>query len=978
MPTDEQLWYQMMDKPAKADPLIEARKKAQEEEEAAAKAEEEELKQKTTDILRGPKAAAKSLAKSAAVIAVDPLGINPYGAADIVEIGSEYLGKGYDYLKEKISPEEVAGPAAAVAIGGLGLSALGDEFGAAQYGSIKDALPVFQRQDPVEGSWYRIGRGDEFTELTHSPSGGYPQMTTGRDSGSGVSGQYAFSDEAVKVGNLNPNSERITPIKPPRQPLIISQYGPQGFSASNSAPQFASDAKVIFRVAEDLANVPPNRRDEVIEALRRQTFAAGHTRRGDAKTRIRDTNLLKEFNIDAQKYSEVTDRLRDATVKSLKDYSRRARRAGNIIGPDPIYLAASDLQFGPLKIVDAMADWEKWQHVHPMNIFLSRQGFDGVDFRGHAAKIGQTLMRGAVKFPPIDYEGRLVGVEPSSGKYIQLAAEREISPEREAQLRTAIEQAREAEVRSRKESAAFHAREEAQRAEEAARRPFKPYTGPSGADWLIEALEEVQAREAAAPEAPRAAAIADHLADLGGSTPKLNPDGTITLYHRTTPEAANEIRRTGRFISRENTREVFFSNQPQGQGSGYGTEIVEVRVNPKDVRLDDAFDNEIHVAVNRSVAETGLRAAAPEAPRAAAIATPNLPFDRTKTPRLNSIIESDRYIVTPATPDDAPDNRHHFAYEIAGTQHWPQSHDIMVDPDSGRQFPRGGRSYNPEIVEPKRIEDKWGVRHNYELKPGWAQDIDTNPELMYRGMSWEEWQAIQETGRIQSRGDYNLGPEQKGLTYFTSDAGQAVSYAHGFAPVQHKATPSKPAVVIAVRRRKGVPVSGTGVTEIGIRGSISADDIVEVWEGHVATTDSGRTDVIDDFHGLRDGSGSAPSSVVAWKQPQVRDAPQTPRTSRPKRGGQGTVGTIGGIAGLGIAGALAAQAARGTVPEEVRESGVEAFYRFKGGKPVEVRELDPKSKAVQAFVENEEALQWALQNNRISEDAYKQLSSLRK
>ena len=42
MPTDEQLWYRMMDEPAKADPLIEARKKAQEEEEAAAKAEEEE------------------------------------------------------------------------------------------------------------------------------------------------------------------------------------------------------------------------------------------------------------------------------------------------------------------------------------------------------------------------------------------------------------------------------------------------------------------------------------------------------------------------------------------------------------------------------------------------------------------------------------------------------------------------------------------------------------------------------------------------------------------------------------------------------------------------------------------------------------------------------------------------------------------------------------------------------------------------
>ena len=129
---------------------------------------------------------------------------------------------------------------------------------------------------------------------------------------------------------------------------------------------------------------------------------------------------------------------------------------------------------------------------------------------------------------------------------------------------------------------------------------------------------------------------------------------------------------------------------------------------------------------------------------------------------------------------------------------------------------------------------------------------------------------------------------------------------------------------------------------------------------------------------VREGK-PVPASVLSEYPDLVRAAaPEAPRTGRPKRGGQGTVGTIGGIAGLGISGALAAQAARGTVPEEVRESGVEAFYRFKGGKPVEARELDPKSKAVQAFVENEEALQWALQNNRISEDAYKQLSSLRK
>ena len=93
------------------------------------------------------------------------------------------------------------------------------------------------------------------------------------------------------------------------------------------------------------------------------------------------------------------------------------------------------------------------------------------------------------------------------------------------------------------------------------------------------------------------AAKLEGLTDLKGNTPKLNDDGTITLYHRTTPEAAAEIRRTGKFVSKENTDEVFFSSKPTGQAEGYGSEVVEVRVDPANVRLDDAFDDEIHVAV---------------------------------------------------------------------------------------------------------------------------------------------------------------------------------------------------------------------------------------------------------------------------------------------------------------------------------------------------------------------------------------------
>ena len=91
--------------------------------------------------------------------------------------------------------------------------------------------------------------------------------------------------------------------------------------------------------------------------------------------------------------------------------------------------------------------------------------------------------------------------------------------------------------------------------------------------------------------------VLDDLSDLKGNKPKLNDDGTITFYHRTSPESAAEIRKTGKFLSKENTEELFLSSKPTGQAEGYGSEVVEVRVDPAKVRLDDAFDDEIHVAV---------------------------------------------------------------------------------------------------------------------------------------------------------------------------------------------------------------------------------------------------------------------------------------------------------------------------------------------------------------------------------------------
>jgi len=88
------------------------------------------------------------------------------------------------------------------------------------------------------------------------------------------------------------------------------------------------------------------------------------------------------------------------------------------------------------------------------------------------------------------------------------------------------------------------------------------------------------------------------LEDLEGTPIPTNEDGTITLFHRTTPESVSKIRKTGNFVSKEQGK-VFFSTKEKGQAEGFGSEIVEIQIDPSKVELDDAFrDGEIHVAIN--------------------------------------------------------------------------------------------------------------------------------------------------------------------------------------------------------------------------------------------------------------------------------------------------------------------------------------------------------------------------------------------
>jgi len=77
------------------------------------------------------------------------------------------------------------------------------------------------------------------------------------------------------------------------------------------------------------------------------------------------------------------------------------------------------------------------------------------------------------------------------------------------------------------------------------------------------------------------------------------PEGWIDLYHRTTPEALEAITASGTMITKENTPEVYFSTVSEGgQGDGYGSAVVWIRVPEDSVEIDDEFpDGEQHYRV---------------------------------------------------------------------------------------------------------------------------------------------------------------------------------------------------------------------------------------------------------------------------------------------------------------------------------------------------------------------------------------------
>jgi hypothetical protein len=146
----------------------------------------------------------------------------------------------------------------------------------------------------------------------------------------------------------------------------------------------------------------------------------------------------------------------------------------------------------------------------------------------------------------------------------------------------------------------------------------------------------------------------------------------------------------------------------------------------------------------------------------------------------------------------------------------------------------------PELVSPDNdLYDYYkkykGGKTGYYLKKNpedAIKEIPDNPNLVYRGMSFEEWENIKKTGFIQSKGSYNIGDDQKGLTFY-GKASTASSYASGFSPWQFETSRNKPSVVIAISKNnvkshedmpEAIPPS-----EYAHVGPLSAKEILEAW-----------------------------------------------------------------------------------------------------------------------------------------------------
>jgi hypothetical protein len=177
-------------------------------------------------------------------------------------------------------------------------------------------------------------------------------------------------------------------------------------------------------------------------------------------------------------------------------------------------------------------------------------------------------------------------------------------------------------------------------------------------------------------------------------------------------------------------------------------------------------------------------------------------------------------------------------------------------PDSWKQSPRGDW-YEPSLFKLNEYD-----RIEAEDSRVFDRPSGNESGFLYRGMSFEEFTVAKARGYLESQGGYNF-EGQEGLTYFSKDADEAAFYASGFAPWQFKPTPTRPAVMVKViDPGDHVIVPGTGENEVGIRGRISFDAVVDICYAHPIAITPGEIEINEDRWSRKFSPGSSTGMMV--------------------------------------------------------------------------------------------------------------------
>lgn len=88
----------------------------------------------------------------------------------------------------------------------------------------------------------------------------------------------------------------------------------------------------------------------------------------------------------------------------------------------------------------------------------------------------------------------------------------------------------------------------------------------------------------------------DMIEELKEVNANVDDFGYVTVYHRTSKENAEQIKKTGKMINKE--KGIFVSTKKDGsQAEGYGDTVIEMKIPIEDAQIDDMFGDEAHLAI---------------------------------------------------------------------------------------------------------------------------------------------------------------------------------------------------------------------------------------------------------------------------------------------------------------------------------------------------------------------------------------------